>query len=208
MNIGNEIRNFFKKILPTDKLDIYNEYSLQFELGWYLRSRLTADFKVQVERSLKSLLNDEKDSQIISPPKTIKNRMDIYIYNNSTNERFAIELKFPVYGQVPYQMYKFVEDIKFAQQLKDCFGFSKTYSVVLVDRDTFYNGSKNKNSIYRFFRTEHKVYGNIAIPIGRLKGDRRIELDSEYPIEWQSLTNGMRYYIIEIDKAIIQNENS
>jgi len=52
------------------------------------------------------------------------------------------------------------------------------------------------------------VYGNIAIPIGRLKGDRRIELDSEYPIEWQSLTNGMRYYIIEIDKAIIQNENS
>lgn len=46
------------------------------------------------------------------------------IYNNS--EHYAIELKYPLNGQYPEQMFSFVKDIKFMEEMKEL-GFNEAY---------------------------------------------------------------------------------
>ena len=55
------------------------------------------------------------------------------------SEKYAIELKYPRNGQYPEQMYSFVKDIIFMEQLKTE-GFDATFSMVLVDDKLFYEG--------------------------------------------------------------------
>ncbi|MBR3425033.1 MAG: hypothetical protein IKG79_03185, partial [Neisseriaceae bacterium] len=65
-------------------------------------------------------------------------------------EKYAIELKFPRNGQHPEQMYSFVKDIKFMEELQDkenlkelC--FINTYVLTLVDDKLFYSKPNKDN---------------------------------------------------------------
>lgn len=44
---------------------------------------------------------------------TTKHEIDIVVYNDK--EKYAIELKYPVNGQYPEQMYSFVKDVLFTE---------------------------------------------------------------------------------------------
>lgn len=179
------VEDFFM-YAQTNKVEIYNEFSLQHELGIFLRERLLG-YKVQFERNVSYFTPDNK---------TIKKEIDITIFNEDKSERYAIELKCPLNGQYPEQMYSFMKDIKFMEELKSR-GFTKTAAVAFVSDRPFYEG-RNNEGIYKFFREEYSVYGSIFKPTGVGKNKDCINLSGRYDFIWQDLSEGRKYYVIEI----------
>ena len=74
------IVNGFFKFAETTGVEIYNEFSLQHEMGIYLRSALP-NYKVQFERNVSFFTTDNK---------TIKKEIDISIFDQSKKEKYAI----------------------------------------------------------------------------------------------------------------------
>ena len=103
MELKETIEDFVKHVIAGD-IEVYNEFSLQHELGIFLRGRLT-DYKIQFERNTKSF----------NISNTVKHEIDIVVFNDK--EKYAIELKYPQNGQYPEQMFSFVKDIKFMEML-------------------------------------------------------------------------------------------
>ena len=169
----------FMNMVENNSIEIYNEFSLQYELGIFLRSHLPL-YKIQFERNTK----------FFGITGTVKHEIDIVIYNES--EHYAIELKYPINGQYPEQMYSFIKDICFMEQLKDN-GFTSTYSLTVVNDKNFYTGNKT-DGIYSYFRSNETLLGTIAKPTG--KKNESISLSRQYSIRWQGIRS--KYYIIEI----------
>ncbi|NLC40467.1 MAG: hypothetical protein GX763_06075 [Clostridiaceae bacterium] len=179
------IYDFFS-YTEQNNIELYNEFSLQHELGIYLRNILPG-YRVQFERNV-SYFADVKN--------TIKKEIDISIFSPDIKEKYAIELKFPLNGQYPEQLYSFVKDIKFMEQVKTL-GFLHTYCISLVADRPFYFGNNN-HGIYAYFREKHVISGRIYKPTGSGKNIDYIEVDGEYPFVWEELTNGRKFYCIEI----------
>lgn len=171
----------FLECIEREEIEIYNEFSLQFELGIFLRNKLNG-YKVQFERNTKFWgINN-----------LVKHEIDIVVYNDT--ERYAIELKYPLNGQYPEQMYSFIKDIRFAEELKK-HGFNNTYCLTVVKDKNFYSGVKI-DGIYAFFRNNATICGRVCKPTG--SKDEALVLDSEYSISWTALNRDMMYYIVEI----------
>ena len=173
------LQNFVKEI-QAGTIEVYNEFSVQHELGIYLRNHLS-DYKVQFERNIHSFDVDE----------AVKKEIDIVVYNDE--EKYAIELKYPRNGQYPEQMYSFVKDICFMEEMKAA-GFDQTYCLTLVDNHNFYRGKK-QDGIYAYFRCGKKLCGTILKPTG--DDMNSLTLRNEYQIVWESCQE-MKYYIIAI----------
>ena len=180
MNLENLITEFMS-LVGSGQIEVYNEFSLQHELGIFLRTRLTG-YKVQFERNTK----------FFGIQGTTKHEIDIVIYNEK--EKYAIELKYPLNGQYPEQMFSFVKDIKFMEELKEA-GFDSTYCLTLVQDKNFYSGQK-QDGIYAFFRGSKPLNGVICKPTGRR--DENIELKNRYNVSWRNC-NKMKYYILKIE---------
>ncbi len=83
------------------------------------------------------------------------------------------------------------------EQLK-ALGFAKTACVALVSDKPFYQGTNNRG-IYKFFREEYAVYGNIYKPTGSGKDEESISLSGSYAIDWKDLNAQSKFYIVEIE---------
>lgn len=139
---------------------VYNEYSLQYELGKYLSDN---DYDVFYEKNVKEFL-DEEDAD-----SCIKKEVDLIAVKDN-KKYYAIELKFPKNGQYPEQMKKFIIDMCFMKQVKKYWRKknkdAETYCLTLVNDSKFYsNKSTAKKTlttvrtlktkgIYSFFRGE------------------------------------------------------
>ena len=178
------INNFFKTTIQT--VDIYNEISLQHEMGIFLRNSIS-DYKVQFERNISYFNVRGKFAK--------GGEIDISIFNADKSDRYAIELKYPNNGRVPETMYDFVKDIKFMEELK-VKGFTNTFCVVLVLDSNFYKGTK-QDGIYKHFRNEHSIYGDVYKPTG--KSNDYISIGGRYDFEWCSITGKKeKFYVIKI----------
>ena len=92
------------------EIRVYNEVSLQLELGLYLRNRLYGlGYIVYFERNIKDILKLRDKEEEAN--KFVKKEIDIVIEKKSTKELYAIELKFPRNGMYPEEMYQFLIDI-------------------------------------------------------------------------------------------------
>ncbi len=179
-----ELLNEFMGMVENKQIEVYNEFSLQHELGIFLRNRLS-EYKVQFERNTK----------FFGITGTVKHEIDIVIFND--DERYAVELKYPVNGQYPEQMYSFIKDIVFMEQLKDK-GFNTTYCLTMVNDKNFYSGKKT-DGIYAFFRKKDVLGGTVEKPTGRR--EEAVTLNREYKIDWNGKTERLKYYIVEISKG-------
>lgn len=94
-------------------------------------------------------------------------------------------------------MYSFVKGIKFLEELKER-GFQKTAFLALVKDKPFYMGQRNIG-IYKFFRNEYALYGDIFKPTGALKNQEFISLSRRHEFEWIENIDGSKYFVIEID---------
>lgn len=198
-NISNLLKAFFENFKEVKDLNdiVYNEFSLQHELGIFLRERLKdTNFKVYFEKNISSFFEKKKRKEITK--NFVKKEIDIIIVNNS-QERYAIELKFPRNGQYPEQMYSFIKDIRFMEQVKSIIGFTKTFAVCLVDNRNFYEGNVSEDKIYKYFRNQPQpIERKIQKPTGKIKENDFICLDKQYQIQWLELNKKHRYYIVEI----------
>ena len=173
--------NEFADLIAANQIEIYNEFSLQHELGIFLREKLP-NYKVQFERN----------TDFFSIRNTVKREIDIVVYNNS--ERYAIELKFPLNGMYPEQMFSFVKDICFMEQLK-LEGFTNTYCMTVVRERPFYAGTK-QDGIYAFFRTNTPITGTITKPTG--SKHEAYTIQGTYPIHWKPCGKNTMYYVVDI----------
>lgn len=180
--------------------NIYNEFSLQHELGFFLRENLQSSvYKVQFERNVQ-YFGGKKN-------KFTKKEMDIVISNGHerNSEKYAIELKFPTNGAVPKRMFQFIKDIKFMEEVKYDLGFKKTYCLSLVSdskEGDFYSGenSKKEDSIYQYFRGSETtpIHGTIKNPIHSEKIEK-LHIKDIYFIKWTQVGNShFHYYLLEI----------
>ena len=200
-----------------DDILVYNEISLQLELGLYLRQK---GYTVRFERNIGEYVEEDTSE-------FVKKEIDIVAYKKGENEleadkgkneleakKIAIELKFPRNGEYPEQMFSFVEDIKFMEQVKRVGGFSKTFVVVLVDDKNFYENNKWQpvpSGIYSYFRSDKEevcIPANTKIdkPTGK-KVQSISGLNNQYDSTWEQPTaiwldaktelKKYRYYIIE-----------
>jgi hypothetical protein len=180
LNIEQKIEKFFQYIVES-KIDIYNEFSLQHELGIFLRKSLVG-FKVQFERNI-SFFDEEIDKSLFD-----KKEMDICIFNNDKSEKYAIELKFPQNGQYPEQMFSFVKDIAFMEQVKERIGFNQTFAVTLAIDENFHKGQKI-DGIYRYFRSNDVLTGKIQKPTGNPDKQKTLEVKGRYKIQWKNIAD-------------------
>ncbi|MCQ2588595.1 MAG: hypothetical protein MJ174_10800 [Treponema sp.] len=186
----NELIHEFLNKINTIKDDIYNEFSLQHELGIFLREKLT-DYKVQFERNV-SFFDGFENKDFI------KKEMDIVIYKTDLSEKYAIELKFPKNGQYPETMFSFLKDINFMEQVKNNLLFTNTFVLTLVTDKNFYEGSY-PSVIYEYFRGGKKnkiINGEIQKPTG--KKDEMINIAGNYCIEWKKTQTDFVYYMLSI----------
>ncbi len=184
--IYDSILNFLVEI-QENRVEIYNEFSLQHELGIFLRHRLTSDLKIQFERNVYYFFNT-KDG-------FTKREIDLCLFNEEFSKLFCIELKFPRNGQYPEQMFSICKDIKFLEELKNR-GFSNCYSLTIVEDSNFYNSSKNdEEKIYRYFRNGFLLSGEIIKPTGEKKESLLIE--GTYTLKWKNL-NDYKFLLIKI----------
>lgn len=185
LNVEQEMYRFFE-YLNENKLQIYNEISFQLELAIFLRTKFN-DKDILLEKNVRNW----------GIKGTKKKEIDIVIIDKNTNEKIAIELKYPLNGQHPEQMYKFVEDACFCEQLQSTNEFAATYSVVLVNDSSFYQKKKTSGGIYKFFRENRELTGIIYKPTGKGKGIEFLELTHAHYINWLDCP-----YIHEDDNVI------
>jgi hypothetical protein len=125
-----------------------------------------------------------------------KKEADIIIEQKG-NLNTAIELKMPMNGQVPEQMFKFIEDIKFLEELKASKIFGKSYLIVVTEDSNFWQGSRN-DGIYAPFRNRVPLKGKIYKPTGNGKNEIFHQISGEYYVTWNILPNNFRYFAVEV----------
>lgn len=188
------IEEFLKQKVATKEVSIYNEFSLQHELGIYLREALPKDYKVEFERNIRCF------DKAFDENKYVKKEIDIVIYKVESDkdyikayEKYAIELKYPRNGQYPEQMYKFIQDIKFMEQAKKEAKFDETFCLTVADDSLFWENGKETDGIYKYFRNPKEN------PIEKTVGykGKAIDIDGKYNIEWKETCSDFKYYIVE-----------
>ena len=172
----------FVKTIARRQIEIYNEFSLQHELGIFLRNS-HPDEKIQFERNV-SYFGLNKDD-------FVKKEIDIVIFDSKNSPLTAIELKFPRNGQHPEQMYKFCQDVSFAEQLKNS-GFRDAHAVIFADDHLFYRGKTE--GIYGMFRGGRALTGRIQKPTK----PRNLEVHVKgcYSVTWEPVRDSLKYAVI------------
>lgn len=205
-----ELSNFMSKYGSSDEL--YNEISLQLELGIYLRNSLSSlsdkTYKVQFERNIKSFQIGSKSQKNNFAKKFVKREIDLVIFDGdkpeTSKERYAIELKFPINRQYPEEMYAFVTDMQFMEEVKKYAVFQETYCITLVDDPNFYMitpDQKSSGGIYGYFRESGKSISCVQKPTGKHKDTPAYNrnVSSSPVISWLTPKAGgnRRYYILK-----------
>lgn len=110
---------------------VYNEFSLQHELGNYFRH---LGYIVKFEYNV---LNFNQYIQ------TCKKEMDILLIDEKKKAKYAIELKYLTKdAAVPKRMFCCVEDMRFMQDVVNGIDeITKTYCVVVTENHRFYKGN-------------------------------------------------------------------
>lgn len=181
--VGPGVQELVTKVAGGE-IEIYNEFSVQHELGIILR-RQHSESTVEFERNVSHFGFEKRAFE--------KREIDIVVYSKQTGAlETAVELKFPRNGQHPEQMFSFCKDVVFVEQLKAA-GFATAYVVIFAEDPLFYQG--NRGEIYDYFRGYRPLSGTVTKPTG--KRDTSLTVRGSYPIEWSGVRGSMKYTVIE-----------
>lgn len=170
--------------IANGQIEIYNEFSLQHEFGIYLRNAYP-NKKTQFERNVSYFGLDKRDF--------VKKEIDISIFKDKYCPLTAIELKYPRNGQHPEQMYKFCQDVLFAEQLIKS-GFRNAHAIIFAEDHLFYEGECE--GIYGVFRGGSDITGRIKKPTGRK--DTEVNIGGCYAVDWKTVRGSLKYAIITV----------
>jgi hypothetical protein len=175
----------FMLTVASGQVEIYNEFSLQHELGIFLRSKWP-EHRTQFERNVSHFGAAKKDFT--------KRELDIAVFSpDRSTLHYAIELKYPRSGQHPEQMFSFCKDIAFAEELHAA-GFRQTAFVAVADDPLFYRGTSE--GIYAYFRGEKPLSGTVQKPTG--EKNEQVTIKGSHTIRWLPVAGTMRYTLVTI----------
>jgi hypothetical protein len=175
----------FTESLRSGNVEVYNEFSLQHEFGFFLR-RGTPNLKVQFERNVGYFFPSKHPFS--------KKEIDISIFSSDKKcLQHAVELKYPRNGQYPEQMFSFCRDVAFAEELVRA-GFSSAAFMVFADDRLFYQGASE--GIYGFFRGSQPLHGCVKKPTG--SKDEEVHIAGTYVVHWMPITGSLKYALIEV----------
>jgi hypothetical protein len=183
MKLNQQITSFAQAV-GNGTIEIYNEFSLQHELGLYLRSQLK-DCKVQFERNISHFKLAKANFE--------KREIDIAVTSISGERLSAVELKYPRNGQVPESMYGFCKDIAFLEQLVSA-GFQSAYFLAVVDHKLFYSGESK--GIYGLFRGGMPITGTICKPTGAK--DTKVTISGSYTASWLPVSGNTKFCLVQV----------
>lgn len=182
------------------KYNIYNEISLQHELGKFLEKELGEDYKVFYEKSMYN--HNEKTEE------WVKKEADLVIIRKDQKEKYAIELKFSKgeNARTPETLFDYIKDIRFMEVVKAKKGYTNVYNFMIANSQKYYkyelNNEKDKKyDIYKMFRIKPKdgeqkrKFNILQKPEGMEKyckptgkdGEKKFVLNNEYKGEWKIL---------------------
>jgi hypothetical protein len=181
-------KSFFSDV-AKGTVEIYNEFSLQHEFGFYLRTTCGTAFKTQFERPV-SFFGLHRSN-------FVKKEIDISVFAPDQKEKYAIELKYPRNRQYPEQMFKACQDICFLEQLRQS-GFVKCCFIIVAEDHLFYSHDSHgdQTGIYKFFRADVPIHGNIWKPTGAK--DDAVEIIGNYSVVWNDVDKNRKYAVVEI----------
>jgi hypothetical protein len=178
----------FVDSIKSDTTHIYNEFSLQHELGIFMRGNFPGHH-VRFERNVTDIF-DSRGS-------FTKREIDICVFFPDKTPHgkkvYAIELKYPRNGQYPEQMFGFCKDIAFVEELHAA-GFSSAAVVIFADELPFYQGSSS--GIYGLFRGGQVIHGRIQKPTGSRNAE--VDIKGSYFVQWKPIAGKLMYCVIEI----------
>ena len=140
---------------PEDAGTIYNERSLQLELGYHFRCQ---KFGVEFERPFKA----PRPAGSTNKPKT---NLDLLVTGN--DKRVAIELKVPLNKRHPETLYDYCADIEFVEALVRNGQVDRGFCLLMTNDHVFWEDSGRGSEIHNCFRQAGTVLtGPIAKPTG------------------------------------------
>lgn len=183
-----ELIKIFTDLIAMGEIEVYNEFSLQHELGIFLRSHFQT-YKVQFERNISFFFYEKR--------KFTKREIDISVFSPDKNQLFcSFELKYPRNGQYPEQMFSFCKDLAFVEEMKTS-GFRETYVLIFADDHLFYEGTED--GIYGYFRASKKLHGSIKKPTG--KKDSEVYIKGNYKVKWEPVLDELKYTLIKANNS-------
>jgi hypothetical protein len=183
-NIDNALSGFLARI-TSGEVEVYNEFSLQHELGIHLR-QYHLNYLVQFERNISYFGGVSTNFK--------KREIDISVFTRNPHElHYAMELKFPRNGQIPEQMFSFCKDIQFTEELLSL-GFQSASVLVLVEDPLFFQGLTK--GIYGYFRGIRPLTGRIIKPTGTK--DKEVNIRGKYTVTWHPLRDKLHYFLITV----------
>lgn len=186
LDLGGCVDSFFSDV-GQGAIELYNEFSLQHELGVRLRLALS-DYRVQFERPV--------DFFGIRRLDTVKKEIDISVFQPDGGEKYALELKFPRNGQHPEQMFSACQDIAFLEDLVRA-GFTAGLFVMVVEDPLFYRGASDSLP-YAYFRGGEPIHGVVRKPTG--ERDKVLEISGSYQIVWKT-AGPYRYAYVRVGQV-------
>ena len=177
----------FVEGVKRGQIEIYNEFSLQHELGILIRSEFP-DHKVEFGRNV---------SYFFRTGKFVKKEIDLAVFSpDKSILHHAIQLRFPRSMQYLRQMFGFCEDILFLEQLKKS-GFKQASLIIFTNDPLFYSG--DADGLCASFREKKRLQGSVPRPTGT-KIDT-IELSGSYEVQWITVFSGLKYTVIEANDS-------
>lgn len=174
----NELLESFMNKVGSNFFEVYNEATMQYELGLYLRKELPEEYNVQFEKNVMFLGADNSQC--------IKKDVDILVYTENLKEIYAIQVKCPTSDDILQKLYSILKDVKFLEQLRNC-GITKGYSLNLISEKDYYINFPSKD-IKQIFSKEKMIHGDI----------NNISIEGEYIINWVNLNPNLKYFYIEV----------
>lgn len=196
------IDQFLEYSEMDEDFELYNEAGLQHELAWFLRKQFeSTKYRLQLERNVSDI------GLTLNIDDFIKKEMDIYIYEKGANEKYCVELKFPMKGAFPRRMYQTFEDVNFLESLKLKAGFHEVALLFMTPLKGFREG-RETGQIYKYFRDEMRIcrLGDSEVPDfirneKNKKGElvyRPLSIRGNYPFQWKSFRHQYHYFVITI----------
>ncbi len=175
----------FIEAIRIGQVEIYNEFSLQHEIGIFLRTALPQT-KVRFERNVNDLFGSKVGFS--------KREIDIVALSPERRApTHAIELKFPRNGQHPEQMFSFCKDIAFVEELHEA-GCAQAALIIFADDKLFYRGACE--GIYGYFRGRRPLSGQIQKPTGMK--DSSVLVRGSYTVNWIPIIDELACSVIEV----------
>ena len=208
--------------------NIYNEFSLQHELGIFLKQNMDGYIQVFFEKNVYEKIEDEYKAENY----WVKKEVDLIVLKYKDKEctqveqKYAIELKFKKgkNARTPENMFDFLRDIRFMEQIQEYKKFDKSFVFIIVDAEKYYYNQGNHNDIktkwiYDIFRKEKNKDVDLDIdeievnipggtlythPTGKPKKKKNTEnrdaftLNNSYNTSWKKIKDKYKYIFIEI----------